>query len=82
MQKATIRNDKKLHKLKFYREYVGLNQEDFAVLLGYKVSNYCQKEIGRTELKRSEMLKLQKAINDRLVKTGKQAVTLDDIFLP
>lgn len=82
MQKVTRGNDKKLHKLRFYREYVGLSQENFAVLLGYKVSNYCQKERGRTELKRSEMLKLQEAINGRLAKMDKPAVTLDDIFLP
>jgi hypothetical protein len=52
------------------------------LLLGYKVSNYAQKENGRTELKRSEMLKLQKAINDRLEKMGKSPVTLDEIFSP
>jgi DNA-binding XRE family transcriptional regulator len=82
LEKTVRRNDKKLHRLRFYREYVGLNQKDFALLLGYKVSNYAQKENGRTELKRSEMLKLQKAINDRLEKMGKSPVTLDEIFLP
>jgi DNA-binding XRE family transcriptional regulator len=57
-----------------------IQQEDFAVLLGYKRSNYCQKELGKQDFKLSEMLKIQKAINQRLEKQDKPPVTLDEIF--
>jgi len=72
----------KLHKLKYWRGRLGLKQEDLATLLGYTVSNYCLKENGNTEIKRGEMLKIQKALNDQLKKAGQDPLTLDDIFLP
>ena len=82
MQKTAIRGDRKLHKLRYWREVVGLKQDDLAVLIGCKKANYCQKELGKTEIRRTEMLKIQSAINRRLAKNGHQTLTLDDIFLP
>ena len=80
MPKITAKNDKRLLKLKYWREKLGLKQEDFALLLGYKKSNYSQKENGRSEFRLSEMLKIQKAINDRLKKMGEPELILDEIF--
>lgn len=79
MQKTTIRNDKKLHKLKYWREKVGLKQDDLALLIGCKGSNYCQKERGNSEIRLSELLKIQKAINQRLEKMGEQPVSIDEL---
>lgn len=71
--------DKKLHKLRYWREVAGLKQDDLALLLGCKGSNYCQKENGKSEIRVSELLKIQQAINQRLAKMGKPAVTLDEL---
>jgi DNA-binding XRE family transcriptional regulator len=80
VQKTTHRKDKKLHNLRKFRDEFDIRQEDFAVLLGYKKSNYCQKELGKMEFKLDELLKIQKAINDRREKVGQPPVTLDEIF--
>jgi DNA-binding XRE family transcriptional regulator len=74
------KSDKRLHKLKYWREKVGLKQEDLAVLLGCKRSNYCQKETGKAEIRLSEMLKIQKAINRILVKMDMPEISLDEMF--
>jgi transcriptional regulator with XRE-family HTH domain len=80
MQKTTIKNDKRLYKLKYWREFVGLKQEDMAVLLGCKTSNYCQKERGNTEIRLSEILKIHKVINQRLANLGEPQITLDELI--
>lgn len=77
-----FKQDKKIHKLKYWRQVARLTQEDFSVLLGCNRSNYCQKENGAVEITRSEMLKIQTKLNERLVRVGKGPVTLDEIFLP
>lgn len=77
-----VRSDTKLHKLRYWRGIVGLRQEDVAVLLGCKKPNYCKKENGNTEVTRSEMIRIQEAFNDKLAKSGKPPLKLDDIFLP
>ena len=79
MQKTTGKSDKKLHKLRYWREVVGLRQEDIAVLLGCKKSNYCQKERGSSAIRLSELLKIQKAINQRLEKMGEPSITIDEL---
>jgi predicted transcriptional regulator len=80
MQKSTQKKDKKLHNLRKFRDEFDIRQEDFAVLLGYKKSNYCQKELGKIEFTLSEIIKIQKAINDRREKIGLPPVTMDEIF--
>lgn len=82
MPKKLLKNDTRLHKLKYWRGVVGLSQEDFAVLIGCKRSNYCSKENGKTELFLSEQIKIKNEINKRLTKEGKSELTLDEIFLP
>ncbi len=72
--------DKKLHKLKYWRELVGLKQDDLALLIGCKRSNYSQKENRKVEIGLTELLKIQKAINTRLVKMGKPEITLDEML--
>lgn len=79
MQKATVKNDKRLLKLKFWREKVGLKQDDLAVLIGCKKANYCCKERGSSEIRLSELLKIQKAINQKLEKMGEQPIGIDDL---
>jgi DNA-binding XRE family transcriptional regulator len=74
------KSDKKLHNLKYWREKLGLKQDDLAVLLGCKRSNYCQKERGNSEIRLSEMLKIQKAFNQILEKRAEPLLTLDKIF--
>jgi len=73
--------DTRLLKLRYWRERVGLKQDDLALLLGCKRANYSQKENGRTNITLTEMLKIQNAINKRLVKMGLTQVTLDDLFI-
>ncbi len=80
MHKTTTKKDKTLHKLRYWRNYVGLNQEDFAVLLGYTTSSYCQKELGKIDFRLSELLKILKAVNDRLAKMGHKEITLDELI--
>ena len=74
--------DRKLHNLRYWRGKAGLKQEDLAILLGCTEQNYNMKENGKTELKRSEMLSIQKALNQKLKKSGEESLTLDQIFLP
>lgn len=80
-QKATLKTDKRLHKLKYWREKVGLKQDDIAVLLGCKSSNYCLKERGQSEIRLSELLKILKVINDRLKKMDLPEITLDELVM-
>ena len=80
MPKKTIKTDKKLHKLKYWRGVVGANQDDFAVLIGCKRSNYCSKENGNTEIFLSEQKKIKEELNKQLEKRGMPMLTLDDIF--
>lgn len=75
------KQDRKLHKLKYWREVVGLKQADFAVLIGCNTPNYSMKENGNVELKRTEMILIQNALNARLKEAGKDPLTLDEIFL-
>jgi len=75
-----LKIDKKLHKLRYWRERVGLKQDDLAVLLGCKRANYCQKETGKSEIRLSEMLKIQKAVNQKLEKMDMPSVTLDELY--
>jgi DNA-binding XRE family transcriptional regulator len=72
----------KIHKLKYWRGVLELTQDDMATLLGYKKANYCEKENGKTEIGRKEMLTIQEAFNKKLKRQGKQTLTLDEIFLP
>jgi DNA-binding XRE family transcriptional regulator len=74
--------DKKLHKLRYWREVLGLKQEDMAVLLGCNPSNYCQKELGKVEIKRTEMISIQTAFNKMRKNQGTDPLTMDEIFLP
>lgn len=76
------RNDKKLHKLKYWREVIGRTQDDFALLIGCKRSNYSQKENGKVEIFLSEMTTIQSVINKELGKMGRPRLSLDEIFLP
>lgn len=82
MKKNVKRNDKKLHKLRYWRSVIGASQEDFAVLIGCKRSNYCSKENGNTEIFLSEEKKIKEELNKRLIKMGLPTLSLDDIFLP
>lgn len=75
-------NDIKIHSLKYCRNILGLTQNDLAVLLGCTTSNYSQKEAGRIEIGRKEMLLIQSAFNKILRNKGGKELTLDDIFLP
>lgn len=88
-QKTTIKKDRRLLKLKYWREVAGLKQSDFATLLGCKAPNYSQKEAGKAEIRLSEMLKLQAALNETLRKQKRlnqkddgsyTELTLDDLF--
>lgn len=76
------KTEKKLHKLRYWREVLGLKQDAMATLLGCTTSNYCIKEAGKTEIKLSEMLLIQKTFNAMREKVKESALTLDDIFLP
>jgi DNA-binding XRE family transcriptional regulator len=82
MPKKMIKTDKILHKLKYWRGIVGASQDDFAVLIGCKRSNYSSKENGKTEIFLSEEKKIKEEINKRLAKMEMPPVTLDEIFLP
>jgi DNA-binding XRE family transcriptional regulator len=74
-------NNKKLHKLKYWRCVLELTQENMGVLLGYSKANYSQKESGAIEFTLREMRIIQKEFNKRLAKMGQPLLTLDDIFL-
>lgn len=74
-------NDKRLHKLRYWREIVGLKQDDIAVILGCKGANYCQKETGRSDIGLKQMKLIQTAINSKLKKMGREELTLDDLFM-
>ena len=76
------RAEKKLHKLRYWRDIAGLKQSDLAILIGCTEQNYNMKENGNTELKRKEMLSIQGALNEKMKKIGRDVLTLDDIFLP
>ncbi|PXV85132.1 hypothetical protein C8E03_11956 [Lachnotalea glycerini] len=76
------KQDKKLHKLKYYRALAGLKQSDFGTLLGCTEQNYSLKESGHTELKRKEMLLIQSALNKKMKAMGEESLSLDEIFLP
>lgn len=73
--------NRKIHKLVYWRSVAGLKQADMALLLGCSEGAYCLKENGNTELRRREMISIQKAINEKLNK-GNDPLTLDEIFLP
>lgn len=73
--------DRKLHNLRYWRTYLGLTQENVAILIGCKKSNYSQKENGNIEIMRNEMLLIQKEFNKKLNRLGGEPLTLDDIFL-
>ena len=82
MSNRVIKNDQKLHKLKYWRGIVGATQDDFAALIGCKRSNYCSKENGNTEIFLSEQKRIKAEINKRLARMGREEVTMDEIFLP
>lgn len=81
MPKKSLKNDTRLHKLKYWRGVVGASQEDFAILIGCKRPNYCSKENGKTEIFLSEQKKIKDEINKRLSRMDKPSLTLDEIFL-
>ncbi len=70
----------KLHKLRYWREVLGLKQGDVAILLGCKSSNYCQKENGKTEISLSEMKTILAAFNKTLDKLGRPKLTMDELY--
>lgn len=70
----------RLLKLKYWRERAGLKQEDLALLLGYKISNYSQKERGKVGFQLREAFLIRDAINKRIAKDGYSPLTIDDIF--
>jgi DNA-binding XRE family transcriptional regulator len=74
------KNSTKLLKLKYWREKLELSQDDMATLLGCKRPNYCKKERGTVDIRRTEMLSIQKEFNKRLTKLKQPELTLDDIF--
>lgn len=76
-----ITNNKKLHRLKYWRESLGFSQDDMGALLGYSGANYCQKETGKIKVDLCEAIKIQKAFNKRRVEKGLAPLTLDEIFL-
>ncbi len=73
--------DKKLHNLKYWRNILGLTQSDISVLLGCTPSNYSQKELGKIDIGRLEMLLIQNAFNKMLREREMKELKLDDIFL-
>ncbi|SEV81494.1 helix-turn-helix transcriptional regulator [[Clostridium] fimetarium] len=74
-----MKNEKFL-KLKYWREYLNLSQEDMGVLLGYSNVNYCGKEKGRTRFSLDECFTIRNALNKMLKKEGIPAMTIDEIF--
>lgn len=72
--------NKKLLKLKYWREYLDLGQTDLAMLLGCKRPCYCKKELGTIDIRRSEMMIIQKEFNKKLKDMGLPLLTLDEIF--
>lgn len=80
MPRNTIKIDNKLHKLKYWRGMLGLKQDDVAVLIGCKSSNYSSKENGKVEIFLSEQKKIKTEFNKRLVKNGMPELTLDELF--
>lgn len=73
--------NRKIHKLVYWRNVAGFKQADMALLLGCSEGAYCLKENGNTELKRTEMISIQDALNKKLQREDKP-ITLDEIFLP
>lgn len=72
---------KKLQKLRYWREIIGLTQAQVATLLGQTVGTYCLKENGKAEIRLTEMLTIQNAFNEKLVSSGRDPIKLDDIFV-
>jgi len=79
-QKDMMKDGKKLLKLKYWREFLGLKQDDVAMLLGCKRPNYSKKETGAVDMRRGEMLLIQKEFNKLLKKKGQLELTLNDLF--
>jgi len=73
------KTNKKLHKLRYWREVVGLKQDDISVLLGLKSTTYCQKENGTSEIRLSELIKIRDAFNKILEKNGNELITIDSL---
>jgi DNA-binding XRE family transcriptional regulator len=77
-----LRNDTKLHKLKYWRSVLHLRQEDVATLIGCKKSYYCSKENGKADISLREMLIIQAAFNKKRAKEGQAPLKIEEIFLP
>lgn len=76
-----MHKNKKFLKLRYWREYLGLDQQDMAILLGCQRSNYCEKENGNIRFYLLECVTIQDAFNKRLKKMDQKELTLDEIFL-
>ena len=76
-----MHKNKKYLKLKYWREYLELSQEDMAVLLGCKRSNYSEKEKGNTSFYLQEAILIHETFNKKLKKMGQATLTMDEIFL-
>lgn len=82
LEVRSVSKDKRYLKLKYWRQKVGMKQEDMAIILGYKTSsNYAQKENGKGKFYLSECILITDTINKLLKKKGEQQVRIDDIFL-
>ena len=58
-----------------YRTMLGLSQSQMGKEIGMSGSNYCKKEIGKSEFRASEMIKIMSIINERF-----PLMTMEQIF--
>lgn len=72
---------KRYNKLKYWRNSLKLKQSDMAALLGLFTSTYTQKENGNIKFSLEEAKEIRRIFNEKLGKSGKDEIRLDDIFL-
>lgn len=72
---------KKFLKLEYYRKKYGFLQSDMAEVIDTCLSNYANKENGKTPFFDDEMIKIKMALNERAAIKGDKILSLDEIFL-
>lgn len=72
---------KRFSMLESYRKKYGITQSNMAEMLETCVSNYANKEKGKTQFFLDEMIKILKYINQEAEKVGDKQLAMEDIFL-
>jgi DNA-binding XRE family transcriptional regulator len=76
-----VKSVKKFLKLEYYRKKYCIKQIDMANALETCLSNYSNKENGRTPFFLNEMITIRNFLNEKAISCGDVEVTLDDIFM-